>query len=243
MKVCKVFLETIPGQGWMAHLPELLGCFAYGNSKKEVLQNLRTKACERINWLLKNKQKIANFPDLKFHTVEIKKGTIPNKAGGKAAFFSWDEKRLAEKELQLYLKWMELSRQRLLQVLKRVPSGAFSWKPDRKSWSIKRNLLHICWAEWWYISRLAKYPELHKNQPDQKDLFSSLKKVRRVVIQRLKKLTPQELSEIIVPDYYTNHSDEKWSARKVVRRFLEHEAEHTENIQRILKLYLERKLK
>lgn len=227
----------------MAHLPELLGCFAYGNSKKEVLQNLRTKACERINWLQKNKQKIADFSNCKFEIAEIKKGTFPNKAGSKAAFFSWDKERLTRKELQLYLNWMELSRRRLFQVLKRVPSGAFSWEPDRKIWSIKRNILHICWAEWWYVSRLAKYSELSGNQPDPKNLFSSLKKVRRMAIHRLKMLTPRELSKTTIPAYYTNHPDEKWSARKVVRRFLEHEAEHTENIQRILKLYFEIKFK
>ena len=55
--------------------------------------------------------------------------------------------------------------------------------------------------------------------------------IRSWVYHRLSRLTETELSRL------TTHRDEKWSARKVLRRLLEDDREHTAYIHSLLARY------
>ena len=58
---------------------------------------------------------------------------------------------------------------------------------------------------------------------------------RRSAVRRLGTLSPHERSQVFRPSRYTDHPDELWTARKALRRFLEHEREHTAQIEAILR--------
>jgi len=49
-----------------------------------------------------------------------------------------------------------------------------------------------------------------------------------------RQLTEEERSGIFYPTHWTQHPEEPWTARKVLRRFLEHEREHTAQVREIL---------
>ena len=59
---------------------------------------------------------------------------------------------------------------------------------------------------------------------------------RRTAEARLRRLTEAERSDVFYPQHWTRHSEEPWTARKVMRRCLEHEREHTAQIRRMLEL-------
>jgi uncharacterized damage-inducible protein DinB len=91
-------------------------------------------------------------------------------------------------------------------------------------------------AEQWYISRLVPLETLPAEwkHDDEMSIFDHLAMVRRTAVARLRGLTEVERSEVFYPRAWTDHPDEPWTARKVLRRFLEHEREHTGQVREIL---------
>jgi uncharacterized damage-inducible protein DinB len=75
-------------------------------------------------------------------------------------------------------------------------------------------------------SYLASLEEESQQSP-----FPQVAAVRSWAYHRLSRLTEAELLRL------TTHGDEKWSARKVLRRFLEHDREHTASIRSLLAHY------
>ena len=71
----------------------------------------------------------------------------------------------------------------------------------------------------------------------QEKIFDKLKKNREVAVKVLKKLSAEDRNKINIPKKWTKHKDEKWTAGKMLRRFLEHEREHIGTIERVLSLY------
>jgi hypothetical protein len=57
---------------------------------------------------------------------------------------------------------------------------------------------------------------------------------RRTAVERLRQLARTERTKVFYPTRWTDHPEEPWTARKVLRRFLEHELEHTMQAQEIL---------
>ena len=99
--------------------------------------------------------------------------------------------------------------------------------------SPRQVLRHIGNAEQWYVSRLVPPDELPAEWDDDENLhwYEFLKMERETALACLRKLTDQQRSEVFFPKTWTRNPDEPWTVRKVVRRFLEHEREHIEQIR------------
>lgn len=65
-------------------------------------------------------------------------------------------------------------------------------------------------------------------------IFAFLELQRRTVVQRLLALTGDELAVTTDQPRWTEHPDEPWSTRKALRRLLEHEREHIDQVRAIL---------
>jgi hypothetical protein len=61
---------------------------------------------------------------------------------------------------------------------------------------------------------------------------------RRTAVERLRLLDENERMGVFYPREWTDHPEEAWTARKMLRRFLEHEREHTAQIQEILNQWI-----
>ena len=57
---------------------------------------------------------------------------------------------------------------------------------------------------------------------------------RRTALELLSKLNEAERSGVFYPTHWTQHPGEAWTARKIMRRFLEHEREHTAQLRETL---------
>jgi hypothetical protein len=97
-------------------------------------------------------------------------------------------------------------------------------------------LRHIGNAEEWYVSRIVPADTLSPEweHDEELPLFEFLAMERRTAVERLRRLTDAERSEVFYPQGWTDHPDEPWTGRKVFRRFLEHELEHTGQVREIL---------
>ena len=87
----------------------------------------------------------------------------------------------------------------------------------------------------------AQYMELFNGMVDsilmcQKPVIRRkfLEMERRTAVERLQALTELERTEVVQCARWTQHPEEPWTARKVLRRFLEHEREHIAQARQIL---------
>ena len=212
----------------MAHVPELIGCFAVGSTREDALLRLRGAIDEYLGWLAEHgeaPESLAGADDPEIEVVEeiSTPGSYPGNPGQSLACFAADEEPLPHHELQTTIRLMEQARRDLLEFLRDVPDSLLHWRPGPEEPSIAESLLHMAHAEASYLARLEEKSE---HSP-----FAQMAAIRSWAYHRLGRLTEAELSRT------TTHRGEKWSARKVLRRFLEHDREHTAYIRHVLARY------
>jgi len=212
----KVYLDVEEGTpsegGPLAHIPALPGCAARGRTKEEALSNLKDLLGNYLALFGQEDESLpASVADVELDVEETEALTFPE-----------DKEPLKSEEIGTLLRKMELSRQALLDTLSGLSDEVLAWRRDEESWPIKQILEHIANAEWWYIQRLTEWP---------RDPFERLETIRQMAAERLQNLTPEELERVTI------HYGEEWMARKVFRRFLEHEREHLSHIHEVLEEY------
>jgi uncharacterized damage-inducible protein DinB/predicted RNase H-like HicB family nuclease len=235
----KIYLE-VDRKGWcMAHVEGLPGCFVWDKTTTKTLRRLPDAIKDFLSFLRKHGERNLKIPKkVKSEIVETKKGTCPVWSGSKAALFSCDLIPPSNDFIRKCLRWMRYNRVELLSEVGKLSQEVLDWKPDKKTRSIRETLNHIANAEWWYLSRLKDFKELYKlPEYSTEETFERLKRIRELAVHLLKTLSPTDRKRINIPKKYARYKDEKWTAGKVLRRFLEHEREHIDTIEKTLTLY------
>ncbi|MEK9165142.1 MAG: DinB family protein, partial [Chloroflexota bacterium] len=160
----------------------------------------------------------------------------PFKRGDRAALFAPDIQPLARAEMQALLRRAAYSRADLLTLVRGLPDDVLDWKREQDSMSVREILRHVGNAEEWYVSRIVSPKTLPPEWTgdDELPIFKFLAMQRRTVIRRLRQLTDGELSGVYYQRLGTEHLDEPWTARKALRRLLEHEREHLDHTRQVL---------
>lgn len=239
MKKYKIYLEIDRKGCCMAHVRELPGCFIWHKTQKKVLERVPGAIKGYLSFLKKNGEKSLKVPDkIDFEIMETQKGTCPVVSGSKAALFSFDLLPPAKASINQCIRWMGYNRKELLNKVGKLPDKVLDWKPDKKARSIRETLNHVANCDIWYLSRLKDFKELCSvpEYPKEK-IFEKLRTYRELAIKVLKSLSVEDRNRINVPRKWTKHKDEKWTAGKMLRRFLEHECEHIGTIEKTLRLY------
>jgi uncharacterized damage-inducible protein DinB len=128
---------------------------------------------------------------------------------------------------------MAYARADLLDYLHDLSSDVLDWQPDPQSFSIRRLPRHIGNAEEWYVSRIVTPETLPPEWEHDEDMsiLDFLEMERSTAVARPRELTEEERSSVFYPTRWTQHPEEPWTARKTLRRFLEHEREHSAQIR------------
>jgi len=121
---------------------------------------------------------------------------------------------------RLEAAWREVKNS--LEKIGQLPKESQEWKPKGRTFSLKERVMEVADDEWWFALRLTDWP---------REPFERLEAVRQMVAARLSNLTPEERERVTI------HAGEEWTARKVLRRFLEHEREHLSHIEGVLRGY------
>jgi predicted RNase H-like HicB family nuclease len=197
---------------WLAHVPILRGCVASGTSRDAAVANAR-RAFRAYRELLDARGvSIEHWKDLDPDRFAVKDmpadRTVPEDIG-----------RMEEHELRDFLHQIEASRSALLSLVRDMSSDEMERKPDETTWSIRETLDHIMTTEASLLSRLEKWPA---------DPFNTLQAVHRMVFQRVTVMEPEdtEIDHVVL--------GRRWTTRRVMRRILEHEFEHLEQIRAIV---------
>jgi hypothetical protein len=208
------------------------GCFAYGHDRAEALaaapHAIRDysdwTASHGGNWLKDGdvRVQVEEEWDVFFvneHYEKVEEGYCVN------AWYQDDWKPLEQYEVDRGLKLLEWTRNDLLEAVHDLTREQLDRTYPGERWSISGLLNHVASAEWWYLDRLGiGFPRylLH----DQ--VFERLKKVRSHLGEILPNLTGSRLVVGIEAEF--------WSPRKLLRRAVWHERDHTFHIQKLLAL-------
>jgi predicted RNase H-like HicB family nuclease len=201
---------TVPGP--VAHVPALPGASARGKTIEEARQNIRTAIEEYLALLRDVGEPVPkSSEDIHLEFEEVDSTT-----------FLTDYDALHPNEMETLFRWMAVSRQELMDLVKSLPEEAFAWQPDDDTRSIHDILCQMAESDLWYTDRLKQWPEAP---------LYRLAATRGVALERLRGMGERELDRV------TKHEGEEWTPRKVMRRILEHEREHIAQIRRLLEAY------
>ncbi len=234
------FLEVAEDGLCMAHILKLPGCIARAPTQAEALRQLPTAIRNYHDWLRQHGEAAPPSEEpVEIAIADTSAGFGPFHPGDAAALFAPDRQPMTPDEVDYHLRLLSYSRADLLALVRDLTDPVLDWQPDAQSFSIRRLLRHIGNAEEWYVSRIAPPETLPPEWEHDEDMPSMdfLEMERRTAGARLRQLTEAERSEVFYPRLWTRQPEEPWTARKVMRRFLEHEREHTAQIRQMLELY------
>jgi predicted RNase H-like HicB family nuclease/uncharacterized damage-inducible protein DinB len=232
-----VYLEVAKDGRCLAHILDLPGCVARASTRTAALQGLPEAIREHHAWLRRHGEAAPPADaQIELTVAEENTGFGPFEQGDAAALFTPDREGLTQEDMAYHFRLMAHSRATLLALVRDLPGELLDWQPYARSFTLRDLLRHVGNAEQWYVSRLVPPETLPRGWDDDEHLpiLTFLDMERRTVISRLQQLTEEERSATVFPKVWTRHPGEPWTARKALRRALEHEREHTTQARDIL---------
>ncbi|MBN2335850.1 DinB family protein [Candidatus Bathyarchaeota archaeon] len=238
-------IETGTTGLWYGRVTTLIGTHARAPSRDLLLQELSEELRYHIGWLRRNGEKTTAFDDPTVEVAEEVSGVqLLGESGGEVAFFRSDEEPVPDELLRRCIRCMGYNREEILRAVEGLSEDRLNNVPPGKGRSINQILQHVCNAEEWYMSRLgAEADTLYEeklgrpvSEVDSLPIQDRMEAVRRGCVASLRVLVPAKNGSILTRAEYTSYPSEKWSTRKVIRRYLEHEREHIYNIREYLGL-------
>ncbi len=229
-----VCLEVGP-QATGAFVPDCPGSWVFGRTKERALQKARIAIVEWFEWLKKHGEKAQD----KRHDIEIEVAEMiqisynPAKAGKPEPLFWSEVLPIKRDDIKRTIQLMKYSRNDLLALVSNLTGKQLGFKPNDQPRSLRNCLRHIAYVEWWYVNRL----NIEMPEKFHKDVFGLLNHIRELVVGALEKLPRETMRGIHQPAKYKSPTCDLWTARKVLRRLVDHERLHTKYIQRLLKMY------
>ena len=206
---------------WIAHVPDLPGCFVTRENREQAIQAIPGAIEDYFTWCEGHGLRVSGLSGQMvvaevIRTWESEDGYEVN------AFFASDRPPLLEDELPQFELLLAATRADLLQVVDGLDQEDFTREFPGERWPIAGILMHVARAELWYLDRMAlAFPKIELPG----EHFECLAKVREHMLANLPELAKRTGVVTL--------SGETWSARKVMRRALWHERDHTEHIGKV----------
>jgi len=211
------------------------GCYAYGANLDGALLNLEGALTKYAGWILRHETRTwLTFAESEIEIVlngtwdvyyindDFDKRTEAD-GYNVDSFFPYDWKPLTALEIQRGLSMLTWSRDDLLKTIQGLSPEKLDATYLGERWSIRGILGHVAGAERWYLDRLGlAFPR--EGLPE--DIPARLEMVRKNLTSALFRL--DGVKRVVGVD------GEFWSPRKLLRRALWHERDHTEHIRKLI---------
>jgi predicted RNase H-like HicB family nuclease len=219
-------IEDMEPNHWIAYVFDLPGCYSAAETQEGASLLAPARIAEYFAWRSQHGRP-SPFGDVSIQTKadEVFR-SFPDKddpAYIVNAFFKDDRRPLTRAEIDDALWLLEQTRADLLAVVQPLAQDKLKARfPEKRFKTILSILRHVAGAEWWYFDRLGlAFP----HEQLAKDPFAALEQVRAQTVAQLPKL--------VGDTQVGEQSGELWSVRKVVRRALWHERDHTQHIAKL----------
>jgi len=229
-----VCLEVGP-QATGAFVPDCPGCWVFGRTKERAIERVKIAIIEWHEWLNRYGETHPEIGDkIEIEVSEMLNVSYNPAEAGKPEPLFWSEVPPVKKaDLKRTIRLMKYSREDLLNLVSNLSDKCLDWKPSGKPRTVRNCLKHIAYVEPWYITRLnielpSKYP---------RNVFELLNYTRDLVINILRNFPQRKMKGVLQPEKDKSPICDLWTARKVLRRLVDHERLHTKYIERVIKLY------
>lgn len=228
----------------MAHLLEPPGLGLRFESRAAMRTRLPRAIAAHLAWLKHHGERVPSARPDKYRIASevFVEGNF--ESGDDVGFYAPDAVPVTPEEIERYLKIAGYAHEDLLSLVQGVGEAALRWTRDQRIKPVREILRHVAGAELWYMTRIINDPDAH-GMPEMiaeadRHIDGTADAVERVRIvwpafQRwARSLSPDLRSRMTVPAWFTERKHEQWSARKMLRRCIEHCREHTRTIEQIL---------
>ena len=215
---------------WALDFP---GCFAYGADSSEALVRVVPAYLAYRSWI-RHHGGLPGLPEDRELDVKLveswnvywidedfEKG--PGKPYAVNAWFHEDWKPLTRAEGRRAAALLQWAREDLLAALAGLTAAELDAERPGERWSIRGIARHVANAEWWYLERLGLAGVERAALPE--DVLERLAVVRARLLHVLPDLEGLDL--------VVGRNGEFWSPRKLIRRALWHERDHTDHILKL----------
>jgi len=216
-----VCAEEMDGQ-WIAHVPDLPGCFATNADRERAISAVPRAIEQYLAWCEAHSLRVPP-PSPPLVVGEVIRSWMYEDDYEVNAFFASDRPPLEPEEVEEFRRLLGATRSDLLEEIKGLDPSQFNKQITGERWPIDGVLKHVANAELWYMDRVSLgFPKA--DLPDEP--LARLSKVREHLLDQIPDLA-RRISAVTL-------SGETWSARKVIRRTLWHERDHTLHIRKLL---------
>ena len=208
------------------------GCTAFGEDGKSAVFNMSLAIPEYIAWMEKHTSTPWFSPqDIDIRLVDeyddyqIDKSFNEVETNGSyvKAFFKYDWKPLTREDVEHGLEILAWTRKDFFAVIDRLSDRQLALKFPEERWSLKEIIAHVGRSEWWLQDRIGRSHDISLLKEDP---------FERIVEERGHFITI--LPELIDLQHVVGKDGEIWSPRKVLRRVIYHERDHTQHILKLL---------
>jgi predicted RNase H-like HicB family nuclease/uncharacterized damage-inducible protein DinB len=225
MKKYSLYIESGPRQRTtMIHVIDLLGCIARGATTEEAIEATPEAIRAYLQFLRQHGEK--GKPDAPFTTVVIQhvmEGSWIG-YGDPASGFKPDFEPLSAKDLTIYLKRLTWLQSELIEIVRDAPLKQLRAEPKTGGRSIHRILDHVAESHAVYlrylVGKVDGLSDALKALKNPADASDALARVWQISNSRLQTLTEKERAQQVP------HGQVTWTARRALRRMLEHHWEH-----------------
>ena len=215
-----VCAEEMDGR-WIAHVPDLPGCFSAHKDRDVAIKGVAAAIEAYVLWCQRHGLRVSGLAGPMMVSEVIRAWTYEEEYEV-SAFFASDRPPVMAEELDEFRRLLEMTRQDLLAAVEGLAPQDLAKEFTGERWPILGILRHVANADLWYLDRLglalprAELPE---------DVMARLERVRGHLLNVLSTLASRTGVVAL--------SGELWSARKVLRRTLWHERDHTDHILKL----------
>ena len=203
---------------WIAHVPDLPGCFAAHDDRDAAIAGAPKAVEAYIAWCAAAGIRISGVSP-PMVVSEVVRAWQYEPEYEVNAFFASDRPPVAVDELPEYQRLLEVSRRDLLQAVEGLDPDAMQRPIPGERWPLGGIVDHVARSELWYLDRLGLAFSRNELSPEPLD---AIHQVRQRLLAMLTALSGQTGVVAL--------AGEVWSARKVLRRTLWHERDHTQHI-------------
>ncbi|HLA25291.1 MAG TPA: DinB family protein [bacterium] len=242
--VFDVYLDLAASGRVMAHVLEPPGLGVRFASRAEMNRHLPHEIAQHLTWLAHHEEPVPADAVPVFRIAEEASMRGDFESGDDVGFYGPDEVPVTPPEIERHLRIAAYAHGDLLALVAPLDEPALDWVRDECTRPIRRVLRHVVGAELWYMDRIIDDPdrvplpdiiaEADRRCDATEDQVERLRIIWPAFQQWARSLTADQRGRVTAPTWWTRRPGERWSARKMLRRCIEHSREHTRSIERIL---------
>ncbi|MEZ4519474.1 MAG: hypothetical protein R3C44_22470 [Chloroflexota bacterium] len=229
-----LYLESGPRhKKTMVHVPQILGCMANGPTTEEALERTPDAIRAFLSFLQRNQLTNDGLPsdptaDIDVYIAEHITEGVWLGNGDPSIVFLPDLDPVSEEQIEEYIGRLDAMGREMAALVRELEPDALTAEPERGR-PIAAILNHVLEAETGYMTAFGKIEGLPGPTSilarQEGDILSWTATVRGREYEKLRSLTPDQRTKAYIPQKHVR------TARKVLRRVLEHQWEHLVEVQ------------